>query len=218
MNSFFFSWCLYLFFQRPVTAPGGSVVRKTWVYQIAVSAITIQRTLYNGFIVFRLHVFEWVKLQGFRSANKYLYMFIFFGMIETFPPVSQKDLCVVCFCFMAYARTRARSHARTHARTTTLGCGLTSTLPSFLLSLTQITFQHESIHQQQASFGYYSVQYSRSSPCCWGVPSPPPRASAIRCMAWFITWPVGLGVCVALSAVSGLDESGELGIESPSEE
>lgn len=56
------------------------------------------------------------------------------------------------------------------------------------------------------------------SPCCWCVLSPPPCASAMRCKAWFITWPLGLGVCVALSAVTGLGESGELGSESPSEE
>ena len=54
------------------------------------------------------------------------------------------------------------------------------------------------------------------SPCSWCVPGP--RSSAMRCRACCITWPVGLGVCVALSTVSGLGESGELGSESPSEE
>ncbi|MEQ2212226.1 hypothetical protein XENOCAPTIV_027716 [Xenoophorus captivus] len=37
-------------------------------------------------------------------------------------------------------------------------------------------------------------------------------------LAWFITWPVGLAVCVALSAVTGCGESGELGSESQSKE
>lgn len=63
-----------------------------------------------------------------------------------------------------------------------------------------------------------SANHARCSPCRWCVPDPPPYASATRCRACCITWPLGLGVCVALSAVTGLGESGELGSESPSEE
>lgn len=51
------------------------------------------------------------------------------------------------------------------------------------------------------------------SPCCRCAPGPPPRARA-----WFITWQAGLGVCVALSAVSGFGDSGEFGCESLSNE
>lgn len=67
---------------------------------------------------------------------------------------------------------------------------------------------------------YSSVMYAEClcSPCCCCVLSPLPCTSAMRCRAWFITWPVGLGVCVPLSADAGLGESGELGSESPSEE
>lgn len=63
-----------------------------------------------------------------------------------------------------------------------------------------------------------AVKHAMCSPCCRRVPSPPPCASVIRHLACCITWPLGLGVCVALSAVIGLGESGELGSESPSEE
>lgn len=36
----------------------------------------------------------------------------------------------------------------------------------------------------------------------------------MRSRACCIAWPLGLGVCVALSVVSDLGDSGELGIES----
>lgn len=63
-----------------------------------------------------------------------------------------------------------------------------------------------------------ATMQSGCSPCCCSVPSPAPGGSFMRCKACLITWPVGLGVCVARSAVTGLGESGELGCESLSKE
>lgn len=57
-----------------------------------------------------------------------------------------------------------------------------------------------------------------SSPCARRVAGPPPCSTDILCRAWFITWPVGLTVCVDLSTVAALGEGGGLGSTSPSKE
>lgn len=57
---------------------------------------------------------------------------------------------------------------------------------------------------------------SLCSPCC--VPGPSPCTSPMRCRACISTCPVRLGVCIALSDITGFGESGELGNESQSEE